>query len=173
MFRRLSAVCAVLACFVLLLSSCSHGAAGTTAPTFTGFSCKDDIAYRDMKVKGRLSRVSAGTLTLEIEEPSTLSGMKLSWDGEQVRVNMLGLSVELDPADIPASALGSALVDTLDTALRVQDQAVFSDGVMKLDGECAAGSYTVTSDPATGALLTVAVPDLELRASFADFTAET
>ena len=65
------------------------------------------------------------------------------------------------------------LVDTLDTALRVQDQAVFSDGVMKLDGECAAGSYTVTSDPATGALLTVAVPDLELRASFADFTAET
>lgn len=44
---------------------------------------------------------------------------------------------------------------------------------MKLDGECAAGSYTVTSDPATGALLTVAVPDLELRASFADFTAET
>lgn len=96
MFRRLSAVCAVLACFVLLLTSCSPGAAGHTAPTFTGFSCKADIAYRDMTVKGRLSRVSAGTLTLEIEEPATLSGMKLSWDGEQVRVNMLGLSVELD-----------------------------------------------------------------------------
>lgn len=173
MFRRLSAVCAIFVRSVLLLTSCAPGAVGHTAPTFTGFSCSADIAYRDMAVKGRLSRVSAGTLILDIEEPATLSGMKLSWNGEQIRVNMLGLSVDLDPADIPASALGSALVDTLDAALRVQDQAVLSDGVMKLDGECATGSYTVTSDPATGALLTVAVPDLELSASFADFTAET
>ena len=173
MFRRLSAVCAVFTCLVLMLTSCSPGAAGHTAPTFTGFSCNADIAYRDMTVKGRLSRVSAGTLTLDIEEPATLSGMTLSWDGEQVRVNMLGLSVNLDPADIPASALGSALVDTLDAALRVQDQAVLSDGVMKLEGECTAGGYTVTSDPETGALLTVSVPALELSATFADFTTES
>lgn len=171
MFRRLSVVCTIFACFVLL-TSCAPGSSGHTAPTFTGFSCSADIAYRDLTVKGRLSRVSAGTLTLDIEEPSTLSGMTLSWDGEQIQVKMLGLSVDLEPADIPASALGSALVDTLDAALRVQDQAVLSDGVMKLDGECAAGSYTVTSDPATGALLTLTVPDLELSASFADFTTE-
>ena len=70
-----------------------------------------------MQVKGHLTRLTTGTLSLDIDEPETLKGMTMQWDGETVSVKMYGLSFGLDPAAVPETALGRSLLAALDAAL--------------------------------------------------------
>lgn len=83
---------------------------GAETPVTTGFECDADLTYRDMQVKGHLTRLTTGTLTLDIDEPETLKGMTMQWDGETVSVKMYGLSFGLDPAAVPETALGRSLL---------------------------------------------------------------
>ena len=81
MLRRLS--CLLLSALTLFsLSACSSGKKGTEEPVTAGFECDMDVQYRDMDVKGHLTRQTAGTLRMEVTEPASLNGLSMEWNGE-------------------------------------------------------------------------------------------
>ena len=157
-------------CTALVLSACSSKKNGAEEPVTAGFECDMDVQYRDMEVKGHLTRQTAGTLLLEVTEPATLNGLSMEWDGENVQLRLHGLSFDVDPSAIPQSALGKGILGALDTALGLhEDRTVTEEGV-STKGSTLDGEFTLVSDPETGNLLSLTIPSLELTAQFSNFT---
>lgn len=163
--RLLTLVCAcILGC--TSLSGCSQQE--SEPPVVTGFTCSTQVQYGEMEVEGRLTRQSAGLLTMDITAPETLKGMTLEWNGEEVSVKMYGLRFGVDPSTFPSTALGSSLLAAFDAAARLQNGQLTADGVRTV-GEELGGEFTLLSDPDTGYLLSLSVPSAGLQATFSDF----
>lgn len=167
MTRRLAALGC---CLVLFLSACrSGGGDAPPDPITTDFSCEADIQYRDMQVKGTLSRSSAGTLSLTFSEPDTLKGITAQWNGDTVKASLYGLSFDLSPDTLPAGALGSVLTDALDAVLRTPAAGTLTEEGFCWEGSGQNGSIEVLSDPEDGSLLSLEIPSVPLTASFEGF----
>ena len=104
MTRRFFGLCLALLMALLLCTACNSQNKNPEKPVTTGFACDVDMTYQDMRVKGHLTRMSAGTLKMEFTEPATLNGMSMEWDGETISVKYAGLSFGVDPAAVPESA---------------------------------------------------------------------
>lgn len=167
MLRRF--VCLMLSLvFVLTFCSCAKRKKAEQ-PVTTGFECDVDVQYQDMDVKGHLTRTSAGTLRMDVTEPATLNGLTMEWDGNDITLKLHGLSFGVNPDAIPQSALGKSMLEAFDAALGIRGSGkVTKDGV-STTGQSAAGQFELTSDPDTGALLTLKIPSSELTATFSNF----
>ncbi|MBE6758192.1 MAG: hypothetical protein E7552_06575 [Ruminococcaceae bacterium] len=157
----------------LLLTGCNTAAAVGQRPIAVGFSCTAAGRYHGNEVAGKVERSSAGLLTLTLTKPDELNGLTMTWDGQTVTLDMLGLKWSLSPEKVPSAALGRRLLQALDAVVyTTADGVLTEDGRHKTTGELEGGiTYTLYSDPETGALLSLEVPKEELYLTFADFTA--
>ena len=146
------------------------GGGKAETPVTTGFECDADLTYGDMQVKGHLTRLTTGTLIMDLEEPDTLKGMTMQWDGETVSVKMYGLSFGVDPSVLPETALGKSVLTALDAALHPDGEGEVTDKGLVTSGQAAGGTFTITSDPETGNLLSLEMPSAELSATFSNFS---
>ena len=138
-------------------------------PQTINFSCAIRATYDNMTVAGTLTRYTAGTLKLAFTEPQTLDGLTVSWDGELVTLEMMGLTYQVDPDDVPESALGKEVIAILDAAMRDEMQGVVEDGKQIFESAGDNGAYQLVCDAETGYPLSLRVPDLNLQAEFSDF----
>lgn len=172
MFRRpLLFLCAAALALPFWLCGCAAGGSDPAAPVTAGFACDADIQYRDMQVKGHLSRISAGMLKMEITAPATLQGMTTEFNGETLSVKMHGIGFSVDPSTLPESALGSCILGALDTGFRTARTGggdVTEEGV-RTEGEAPSGTFEILSDPVSGALLSLKIPAADLSATFTNF----
>ncbi|MCI8554253.1 MAG: hypothetical protein HFJ80_04830 [Clostridiales bacterium] len=171
--RIILSLCLMLALSLALLalSGCRKPVAGEQKPAVTGFECDADVNYKDMNVKGHLKRRSEGTLTMEVTAPETLNGLTMAWDGETISIRLYGLSFGVNPEQVPESALGQKILDTLDAALGMKETAAAAgeNGAARLEGDSGNGAFELYFDPATGALLELKLPDWGLDAKFSNF----
>ena len=168
MLRRLACAILSIACLVAC-SACSPGKSETEEPVTSGFECDLDVQYQDMNVKGHLTRHTAGTLLLELTEPSTLNGLSMEWDGENIALKLHGLSFDVNPSALPESGLGKGILSALDAAIgQRENRAEVSEGIAT-SGSIAQGEFTLVSDPETGNLLSLEIPSMELSATFSNF----
>lgn len=170
--RRFAACLLLLAACLCCLSACTRHDP-PQEPVAAGFECDVALHYRDMDVKGHLTRVSAGTLKMDIAEPASLKGMTMEWDGETISVKMYGMTFGVDPATIPESALGKGLLDVFDAIVRKKDGGTLTDEGLKTAGDSLNGEFEVLSDPTTGSLLSMKIPELNLSAEFSNFQVTT
>lgn len=172
MVRRV--VLTALAAVVTVLSVGCAVRQENAPPAVSGFSCDVEGTYQQMRVAGRLSRASAGTLRLEFTEPESLKGLSAVWDGETVSLKLFGISFEVPSGTLPESALGNELVAVFDAALRGEGEARVEEDITVYEGSCANGNrYTLTCDNYTGAPLSLSVPQLPLEVAFSDFLADS
>lgn len=155
----------------LILVGCNTVATGER-PCAVGFSCTARGTYHGDEVAGTVKRSSAGLLTLTLTKPDELNGLTMTWDGQTVTLGMLGLKWSLSPDKVPSAALGKRLLQALDAVVYTATDGVLTeDGRRKTTGEVETGvTYTLYSDPATGALLSLDVPTEELHLEFDNFT---
>lgn len=152
-----------------MMNACqAKGGKNAEDPVSTGFECDVSLTYRDMDVKGHLTRLTAGTLVMDITEPKSLEGMSMKWDGQTISVSMYGISFGVDPDAIPETALGKSILDALDGVPADGDRTVTDEGVMT-KGDAAGGEFTFISDPETGNLLSLTIPSVNLTAAFSNF----
>ncbi len=169
MTRRLFGFVMALLLAMALFTACSSRAKEPEKPVTTGFSCDVDMTYQDMHIKGRLTRPSTGTLKMEFAEPSSLEGISMEWDGENVTVKVGALSFGVSPEEIPESALGRGLLDALDAGFRTADGATVTDEGVSTTGDSVNGQFEILSDPTTGQLISLKIPGLNVTASFSNF----
>lgn len=173
--RLILPLCLMLILSLLMMPGCKQ-AASKGQPAVTGFECDADVNYKDMNVKGHLKRQAEGTLTMEVTEPETLKGLSMEWNGETISIKLYGFSFGVNPEQIPESALGKSILNTLDDALKAKDTASAAkgeDGTAKLEGDSENGAFELYFDPSSGALLELKIPDLDLDAKFSNFQALT
>ena len=150
---------------LFLLSACAGNA--PQPPAVEGFRCHAAVTCPDLAVEGTLTRQNAGLLTFEISAPPSLRDVTLVWDGETVSVRLHGLTFGIDPAQLPASGVGTALLAALDAAIG-SDGAETAEG-LSVVGQSSSGRFTLLSDPETGHLLSLSLPELGITADFSDF----
>lgn len=164
--RRLAWAIGIVILAVLLVG-CSRKTAAD--PIGEGFSCSVKAVYRDMQVRGTLTREAVGTLTMSFTAPETLDGLTARWDGGDVTLTMHGMSFAMDPASVPESALGEEIIAAFDAALRGEGERTQKDGKLTVRDSGANGEYTLVFDAETGRPLSLSVPSLPLTAEFSDF----
>ncbi|MDD2361815.1 MAG: hypothetical protein PHH84_02480 [Oscillospiraceae bacterium] len=168
MLRRLTNLLFILLSLLLILPSCSKKAS-SEQPIMIGFSCNIEAKYDEMNIKGYLTRSAAGTLRFDIDEPETLNGLSMQWDGNEISIKLNGISFNVEPDNIPQSALGKCILGALDSALGVRDAGELTDEGLLTKGVSSAGEFEIISDPATGSLLNLKMPSVKLEAKFSDF----
>lgn len=163
----------------VLLTGCNQATATAEPPSATGFSCSAVGTYRGEEVAGTLNRTSAGLLTVSLTAPESLDGLTMVWDGEEVTLRLLGIEWAISPDAIPQAALGERILRALDAVVYGEsetDSSLTDDGRLKTTGSAGTdaattgnAAFTLYSDPATGALLSLEVPTEELTLTFSDF----
>lgn len=137
-----------------------------TPPITTDFSCEFRAVYRELAVAGTLTRHTAGTVLLNFSEPETLSGLTATWDGEAVKLSLLGLEYTVTPESVPEAALGKELLAVLDAALRSEGKVTQDGNAIILEGVCNSHDYTYRYDRQSGAPISLVVPALPLTVTF-------
>ncbi len=166
--------CAVwMVLVVLCLTAGCRGSAPAAEPVGEQFTCTIQALYRDLAVEGTLTRATAGTLTLEFDKPDTLKGLTVRWDGDTVKLSMLGLDFSIDPNTVPESALGKEIIAALDTALRGEGERKLTDGKLVVAGNGANGAYELVCDGNSGVPLSLSVPSLPLTVTFSNFQSKS
>lgn len=156
---------------IISLAACSKKSK-SEQPITTGFSCGVDVSCNDMNVKGRITRSSAGTLLFEVEEPKTLNGMTMQWDGDSVSLKLFGLSFDVNPENIPQTALARSILNVLDAAVGMHGEGEETKEGLVTKGTASIGEFEILSDSKTGNLLKLRIPSAGLTASFSDFATE-
>lgn len=139
-----------------------------TEPVGEGFTCTFDAVYQEMRIKGTLTRKTAGTLELAFTEPATLNGVSAVWDGEKITFSLYGMEFSVDPTAIPESALGQELLTALDAVQRGEGERTTKDGMAVFEGNGKNGAYTLQYDAKTGMPKALSVPALPLEITFFD-----
>ncbi len=153
---------------ILLVTGCRRSTQ-TADPVGNGFTCRIQADYKDMDVKGTLTRQTAGTLKLTFSAPESLAGMTALWDGESVELEMNGMSFSVDPQTIPESALGEEIVAVLDAAIRGEGERHQESGKLFINGSGDNGAYELVCDAKTGVPLSLSVPSIPLAVTFSEF----
>ena len=154
-----------------LILGCNRTAATGHLPIAVGFSCEAEGTLKGDPIAGTIERSGAGLLRMALTQPDDLNGLVMTWDGQTVTLEMLGMQWSLDPEKVPRAALGKRVMQSLDAVVySAADGVLTEDGRLKTVGNAEAGvPYTLYSDPETGALLSLEIPSEELYLVFSDF----
>ena len=155
-------VCATLCC-ALLLVGCGKSRSEAAKPVTAGFRCQVSITYRDKQLEGQLSRVQDGRLQMLLSEPPSLSGMAINWDGKEMTMELGGVQVPVNAANVPQSALIKSLLSVLST--QPTDGELTDEGYT-VRGEVDGKAYTIVCAPDTGLIRSLSVPEDEMTVTF-------
>jgi hypothetical protein len=152
----------------VLLGGCATPATAQP-PTTNGFTCRVTADYDGLVFAGSLQRKAGESLTLAVQEPTTLQGLTLSWDGQALTAAIHGISATVDAQKIPQAAVMPLLLNVLDAAAETATDGEKTADGWQLSGEWEGTAYTLVSDPQTGNLISVSVPSVPLTVRFSDF----
>lgn len=165
MKRRICLILSLLTVCLTLFSGCKKEESGAATPVVSGFTCGVNITYRALELQGEMTRNEDGKLLVTFSEPKSLSGIAISWDGEDMAMELGGLSVRVDESRIPQSALIKSMLRVL-TAPPV-DGSLTQEGYV-MTGQVDGKAYTLVCEPDTGFLRSLSVPEDELSVTFVD-----
>lgn len=163
-YRRLFLLLTVILCAALLFG-CGKRRNDAAQPVTTGFTCEVSIAYRDLALKGQLSRSQDGRLLVTLTEPPSLGGMAISWDGKEMAMELGGLRVPVNAENVPQSALIKNLLSVL-TAEPTNGE--MTEEGYTVQGEADGKAYTLICAPDTGLIRSLSVPEDELEVIFSE-----
>lgn len=132
-------------------------------PVTSGFTCLAKISYRELELGGQLTRYDDGKLVLTFAEPSSLSGLSVGWDGQDMTMELAGMSIAIAESKVPQSALIKGLLHVLSSDLADGER---EDDAYVITGSVDSMEYTLTCDAATGLPRSLSMPDNELEARF-------
>ena len=134
------------------------------------FDAKATIRMEDLVLTADVNRTVPGQLTLSVTEPAALSGMQFAYDGTDVTVSYLGLSVRLNDDSVLVTSLVRMIVDAIDKAASNSGIAVSIDGEnLLVSGETAAGDFDLRLNPEDGSIASLHLPELDFECRFDNF----
>lgn len=170
--RCVSLLGLLLALLLIAAGFCAcNGATVENPPDLTrGFTCNADIKYGDVVLSAGINRVGSGAWDVEVMEPASLKGMKLTYQNGDVSVSYLGMTITLPEDSLPVKTAAGLLFDALDNAAEGTGTSFTQNGdTISVNGSTGDNKYALTLDKKSGALLSFSMPNFALDAAFKDF----
>lgn len=134
----------------------------------TQFSAVMNVSLDKLNADGTITRFSDGNWEAEFDSPNTLSGVKLSFEGNNVSASYKGLNFSVPRSAIPVKAMLTNLISAVDTAAREEElQGSESEGLLNITGSLDGGDYTLSVD-SNGNIHTFEMPNNLLKIAFSD-----
>lgn len=163
----------LLTSLLVFLTSCESVGSEKATPKdilTEPFSCTANIVTSDVEAVGTLSHEGIGSWNVEFSEPSTLSGVKLTFDGVNSEASYKGLSFSMPKDAVPISSILLCLSNAVDEISSSEEStATAKDGILTFKGSADCGDYILTVNEKTGSLDTFQMDNLNLIITFSDF----
>lgn len=169
-WKYLIAALVVIVLLVGLFFACRGGGGSDEIPPVDwekSFTAKADIHFGDIEATATINRIGDGVCDITLISPKALNGMKFQYNGNDIEISYLGMSVKMDDDSMLANAMASAIVKAVDTAARGTGITMKKSGkAILMKGENENGSFELTFDRENGSLLSLNVPALDLECTF-------
>lgn len=149
----------------LVLTGC--GESDAVPPITDGFTCHTEITYREMTLEGDLSCGKDGSVEISFDQPKSLYGITLRWDGREMRMALGEMSLTVAAEKVPQSALLCCLAQVLASDHETGSR---TDTGYVITGEVEGKAYELVCDPDTGTPISLHIPEEELMATFTEFS---
>ncbi len=161
----LSVICVLMLC-------CCKGEKTSAAPDlnklFTGTA---SIACGDFTAEATINRLGNGMWDVEFLSPKTLSGVKLSFNGDEITASYLGLKFTVPKDTSPVKGVLRLLFDAVDKSSEKPDMVCTEkDGKIIFDGEINSEKFKIMFNKETGGLSGFEVPDKDLKIEFSSYS---
>lgn len=167
-------VCILTSLTLLLLTSCAKGSNETvsTKDIFSKpFTCTANITADDLNAIGTLSRYAPESWEIEFSEPTTLSGVMLTFDGVNSEASYKGLSFSMPKNAVPVNSMLLCLANAVDEiASAEQKDCSSSEGFLTFKGSTDCGDYVLTLKEDSGDIAMFEMKNLNLIITFSDVT---
>ncbi|MBQ8001562.1 MAG: hypothetical protein IJ298_10275 [Ruminococcus sp.] len=154
---------AIILCF---LSACS--AQPPTQPVLD-FQAKVSIdgekAFDGLfSLQAEVSSTMQGAVVIKVTTPDELWGLTYKWT-DNFEIIYEGLHAQTQKGYLPKDSYAEAIYNVLCALSREEQCDSFSDGVAVFTGDCASGTYKVTTD-SKGYIRNISVEEINLSADF-------
>ena len=127
-------------------------------------SCRAAITSGETQVTCEVNRTGPGILRVSILQPEDLAGMDYYWSGEGFSVAYAGLEAQSEVCTLPQTNFALVLQQVLDYACRPDVLTVGEDHTYH--GSFDGCDFSLTADPETGQILSLAIPQKDFMAQF-------
>lgn len=170
-------VVAILICSIMLIGlvGCMEKTETTKVPDLNKlFTMTAVMQTGDFEAEGTITRLGDKQWEIEFSAPKTLEGIKLSYNGEDIKASYMGLEFSIPKSAAPLEGILTMLFDAIDTAVTMVEMPCIEDEMtITYVGENDTGEYQIIMDKETGALIGFEVPDKNLKMEFTGFTEMT
>ena len=83
-----------------------------------GFTAKANIHFGEIEATADINRIGDGVCNITLISPKALNGMNFQYNGSDIQISYLGMSIKTDDDSLLANAMTSAIVKAVDTAAR-------------------------------------------------------
>ncbi|MBZ4670615.1 MAG: hypothetical protein JG769_919 [Oscillospiraceae bacterium] len=169
-FKKIAAGFLSLVC-IFMLCSCKGEKTSATPDLNKLFTGTASIACGDFTAEATINRLGNGMWDVEFTSPKTLSGVKLSFNGDEITASYLGLKFTVPKDTAPVKGVLRMLFDAVDkTSEKADTVCTQKDGQMILDGEINSEKFKIIFNKETGALSAFEVPDKDLKIEFSSYS---
>ena len=139
-----------------------------------GFTAKANIHFGEIEATADINRIGDGICNITLISPKALNGMNFQYNGSDIQISYLGMSIKTDDDSLLANAMTSAIVKAVDTAARGSGISMKKSGkTVLLKGENDNGNFELQVDKNTGSWLKLTIPEMDLECTFGTGDNET
>ncbi len=160
-----------IAVFILFFFACRNGGGDDItippADLTKQFTAKADIHFGEIEATASFNRIGDGIYDVTLISPEALNGMNFRYNGSEIQLSYLGMSVALSDDSLLANAMTTAIVKAVDAAARDQGITMKKDGnAIVMKGNNDNGAFELRFDKKNGSLLELSVPSMDLECTF-------
>lgn len=136
----------------------------------TSYTSTMDISYHEIRATATIDQQYPGNYKIKFTQPAVMSGMELETEGQLIRIKYRELSAQFNSDEFFDSSIAKTVISTLNN-VTVEEGLEFSleNESLIVSGVGETGKFNLRIDRKNGNLLSLDVPDEELKVEFKDF----
>lgn len=162
-------ICVVTSIVMTFLTACSTTKEKVSTKELLAepFTCTANITTDELDATGILNRYASDSWDIEFSEPSTLSGVKLTFNANTSEASYKGLTYSMPKTAVPVNSMLLCLASAVDTIANAdQTDCTASEGLLTFKGSTDGGDYILTLEEDSGNLAMFEMPNSNLIITF-------
>lgn len=133
----------------------------------SNFNANANIKMQDITLNADVNRTSSNAITLSIQEPKSLEGMNIQYNGDTVNINYKGMSLGLSKNSKALSSVANILMSAIETATAGTGVEIKNvESGISVNGVTDAGDFSILLNPSNNSIASISSQNLDFVCDF-------